>query len=139
MGDRLIRFSVSADENLARRFDRLLETKGYTCRSEAIRDLMRDFIVESRWEQSDRDVVGTVTVVYDHKMRELSDRLVAVAHDHHEMVISSMHVHLDRHNCLEVTVLRGTPQDVCRIADRLISMKGVKHGKLVMSSTGDDL
>jgi CopG family nickel-responsive transcriptional regulator len=134
-----IRFGISIDDKLLDSFDRLIETKGYMNRSEAIRDLIRAALVELKWEGGEEETVGTVTLVYDHHVRDLSDKLTEQQHSHHEQIISALHVHLDAHNCLEVLVVRGTSRDVKKIADELIGVKGVKHGKLVMTTTGEEL
>jgi CopG family nickel-responsive transcriptional regulator len=134
----LIRFGVSISSGLLDKFDELIETKGYVNRSEAIRDLIRDYLVEHEWEE-DAETMGSVTLVYDHHVRELTESLTALQHDFHSSIISSMHVHVDEHNCLEVIVIRGKGSKVKEIADRLISTKGVKHGKLTMTTTGKDL
>lgn len=134
-----IRFGVSIDENLLRQFDRLIEEKGYGNRSEAVRDLMRDALVEREWSRDDEETVGTVTLVYNHHTRDLSDKLTEHQHSHHQAIVSVLHVHLDAHNCLEVAVVRGSAQEVRRLADELIGTKGVKHGKLVMTTTGSNL
>jgi CopG family nickel-responsive transcriptional regulator len=133
------RFGISLDEKLLSSFDRLIESKGYMNRSEAIRDLIRASLVEERVEKGDAEVVGTVTLIYNHHVHDLSDKLTEQQHSHHDRIISALHVHLDAHNCLEVLVMRGQAKDVKRIADELIGVKGVKHGRLVMTSTGDDL
>lgn len=133
------RFGVSINDNLLSRFDRLIKEKGYVNRSEAVRDLMRDALVEREWSQGDQETVGTVTLVYDHHTRDLSDRLTEHQHNHHHSIISVLHVHLDAHNCLEVAVVRGSAREVRRLADELIGTKGVKHGKLVTTTTGSSL
>ncbi len=134
-----IRFGVSIDDQLLQQFDELISDKGYSNRSEAVRDLMRDALVERQWSQDDAETVGTVTLVYDHHTRDLSDRLTEHQHHHHQAIISVLHVHLDAHNCLEVVVVRGTAQEVKKLADELIGTKGVKHGKLVTTTTGQNL
>lgn len=134
-----IRFGVSIDEQLLGRFDQLIEEKGYVTRSEAIRDLIRAALVELKWEGGEEETVGTVTLVYNHHVRDLSDKLTEQQHAHHDQIVSALHVHLDAHNCLEVLVLRGKAREVKKIADELIGVKGVKHGKLVMSDTGHEL
>ena len=132
---RLTRFSVAMDEDLLGRFDELVEERGLgTNRSEAIRDLVRDAIVDSEWEHADSEVVGTITMVFNHGTSDLSDKLDALQHAHHDQIVSAMHIHLDAHNCLEVLVVRGTSGDVKGIADMLLGTKGVKHGKLVMTT-----
>lgn len=135
---KLIRFGVSINSELLGKFDELIESKGYAKRSEAIRDLIRDYLVEHEWEK-DAETMGAVTVVYDHHVRELTESLTALQHEFHSSIISSMHVHVDEHNCLEVIVIRGKGSKVREIADRLISTRGVKHGKLTMTTTGKDL
>ncbi len=134
-----VRFGVSIDESLLRQFDELIQDKGYQNRSEAVRDLMRDALVERQWTREDEETVGTVTLVYDHHTRDLADKLTEHQHSHHHAIISVLHVHLDAHNCLEVAVVRGTAREVRRLADELIGTKGVKHGKLVTTTTGKDL
>src|SRR5512136_226430 len=134
-----IRFGVSIDEQLLGRFDQLIEEKGYVNRSEAIRDLIRAALVELKWEGGEEEAVGTVTLVYNHHVRDLSDKLTEQQHSHYNQIISALHIHLDAHNCLEVLVVRGKARDVKKIADELIGVKGVKHGKLVMTTTGEEL
>ena len=134
-----VRFGISIDDKLLESFDRLIEQKGYMNRSEAIRDLIRRDLVEMQWEAGEEETVGTVTLVYNHHVRDLSDKLTEQQHSHHDQIISALHVHLDAHNCLEVLVVRGKARDVKKIADELIGVKGVKHGKLVMTTTGEEL
>jgi CopG family nickel-responsive transcriptional regulator len=135
----LARFGVSIDERLLKRFDQLIAEKGYGNRSEAIRDLIRNALVEDQWTRGDEETVGTVTLVYNHHTRDLSDKLTEHQHSHHDAIVSTLHVHLDAHNCLEVVVVKGKANQVKRMADELIGTKGVKHGKLVTSTTGEDL
>ena len=134
-----VRFGISLDEKLLDSFDQLIEQKSYMNRSEAIRDLIRASLVEERLGSEEQEAVGTVTLVYNHHVRDLSDKLTEQQHAHHDQIISSLHVHLDAHNCLEVLVVRGKARDVRRIADELIGVKGVKHGQLVMTTTGEGL
>ncbi|ABQ24980.1 nickel-responsive transcriptional regulator NikR [Geotalea uraniireducens] len=134
-----IRFGISIDETLLESFDKLIDQKGYMNRSEAIRDLIRASLVELKWEAGEEETVGTVTLVYNHHVRDLSDKLTEHQHTHHDQIISALHVHLDAHNCLEVLVVRGKAREVKQIADELIGVKGVKHGKLVMTTTGEEL
>lgn len=135
----LTRFGISIDQRLLERFDTLLDEKGYVNRSEAIRDLIRAALVEEDWARDDKEMVGTVTLVYDHHTRDLADKLTEQQHSHHDAIVSALHVHLDAHHCLEVVVVRGRAREVKRLADELIGTKGVKHGKLVTSTTGKDL
>jgi CopG family nickel-responsive transcriptional regulator len=135
----LSRIGVAIDSELLARFDRLIAQRKYTNRSEAFRDLIRDELVEKTWQSPDSDVVGTVTLVYDHHVRLLSEKLTDIQHHHHRLILSTMHVHLDHDNCLEVLVVRGRSSEVRKVADSLISAKGVKHGRLTITTTGTDL
>ncbi|HTN42550.1 MAG TPA: nickel-responsive transcriptional regulator NikR [Nitrospiria bacterium] len=133
-----IRFGVSLDHHLLEGFDRLIRDKKYVNRSEAIRDLIRDQLVEEEWKFGEK-VVGTITIVYDHDVRELGETLAHLQHQYHKAVQSTLHVHLDERNCMEVLVVMGKGAAVRAIADRLIGTKGVKHGKLTMTTTGKAL
>jgi CopG family nickel-responsive transcriptional regulator len=135
----LSRIGVAIDAGLLDKFDRLIAQRGYTNRSEAFRDLIRDELVEKAWESPDSHVVGTVTLVYDHHVRLLSEKLTGIQHDFHHSILSTLHVHLDHDNCLEVLVLRGRASEVRKVADALISTKGVKHGRLTITSSGAEL
>ena len=135
----LSRIGVAIDSDLLQKFDRLISGRGYTNRSEAFRDLIRDELVERAWESPDSNVVGTVTLVYDHHVRMLSDKLTDLQHDHHRSILSTLHVHLDHDNCLEVLVVRGKASAVRKIADALISTKGVMHGRLTITTSGAEL
>lgn len=130
----LERIGVAVDKDLLERFDDLLQRVGHTNRSEAIRDLIRDRLVEEESFSGKGEAVGTLTLVYDHTKRDLSDKLVSLGHDHHHAILASMHLHLDETYCLEVMAVRGKPAVLRRYADHLLGMKGVKHGKLVLSS-----
>ncbi|GBE00203.1 putative nickel-responsive regulator [bacterium BMS3Abin07] len=135
----VIRFGISLENVLLGRFDSLVKKKGYASRSEAIRDIIRDSLVMEEWESSIAETVGTITIVYSHDTRELTDILTDLQHHYYNSIISSMHIHLDEHNCLEVIVLKGRAQDIRTIADRLIGTRGVKHGKLTVTTTGKHL
>ncbi|NLN16430.1 MAG: nickel-responsive transcriptional regulator NikR [Firmicutes bacterium] len=136
---RLVRFGVSMHPRLLDRFDHVIAKKGYENRSEAIRDLIRDYLVQTDWETDDREVAGTITLIYNHHVRGLTDVLIDLQHEHHSHILCSSHVHLDEHNCLEVLVVKGPAGKIKAIADRLISVKGVVHGSLSITSTGRDL
>jgi len=135
----LVRFGISMDSRLLNRFDQMIADKGYSNRSEAIRDLIRDQLVDATWKEEEKEVVGTITLVYNHEIRELNDKLIDLQHQFHDRIISSLHVHLDKHNCLEVLIVRGTGRDVKRVAEKLIGIKGVKHGKLLTTTTGKEI
>jgi CopG family transcriptional regulator, nickel-responsive regulator len=135
---RLTRFSVSIESDLLERFLRASSKKGWENRSEALRHLMREALVRDEWSGAD-EIVGTITIVYDHHKRELTDRLTSIQHDHHDAVLAATHIHLDHDNCLEMIAVKGTASDVQRIADALIGTRGVKHGKLTATTTGKKL
>lgn len=136
----VMRFGISIDERLLEKFDLLIGDKGYSNRSEAIRDLIRNALVDEQWSRDDQqEMVGTVSLVYNHHTRELSDKLTEHQHSHHRNIISALHVHLDAHNCLEVVVIKGKAKEIRRLADELIGTKGVKHGRLMTTTTGEDL
>jgi len=135
----VVRFGISLDRALLRQFDGLIEAKGQANRSEAIRDLIRDTLVRREWETARTETVGAITIVYSHDKRELTDTLTDLQHRYYDSIISSLHVHLDEHNCLEVIVVRGKGKDIQAIADRLIGTKGVKHGTLSLTTTGKHL
>lgn len=135
----LSRIGVAIDSDLLKKFDRLITQRGYTNRSEAFRDLIRDELVERMWESPDSQVVGTITLVYNHHVRLLSEKLTDIQHDFHRSILSTLHVHLDHDNCLEVLVVKGKSAEVRKVADVLISTKGVKHGRLSISTSGAEL
>ena len=138
MGE-LSRIGVAIDSDLLGKFDALIAKRGYTNRSEAFRDLIRDELVEKEWEKPESQVVGTVTLVYDHHVRLLSEKLTSLQHDFHHNILSTLHVHLDHDHCLEVLVVRGQAGAVRQVADAIISTKGVKHGRLTITSTGAEV
>jgi len=135
----ITRFGISLDRGLLAKFDRLIGRKGYANRSEAIRDLIRDSLVRAQWEIGDADAVGTLTLVYDHETRELEERLTELQHAHYQAIVSTLHIHLDAHHCLEVLVLRGQAALLKTIADRLIGTRGVKHGTFSATAEGEAL
>ena len=135
---KLTRFGVSLDQKLLQMFDRHIQRRRYTNRSEALRDLIRDNLVGEEWND-DRETVGTVTFVYDHHVRDLTRKLTDIQHDCQGQILSGMHVHLDHDHCLEVLVVKGRGSDIKRLADALISAKGVKHGKLTMTTGAKSL
>jgi CopG family nickel-responsive transcriptional regulator len=135
---KLVRFGVSLDHHLLNDFDRHIMRKKYTNRSEALRDLIRNNLVGQEWDEN-KETVGTITLVYNHHVHALTDKLTDIQHRFYEMVLSGMHVHLDHDHCLEVLVVRGKGGEIKKISDALISVKGVKHGKLTMTTTGRGL
>lgn len=133
MGSELVRFGVAMDNDLLDRFDALIARRGYATRSEALRDLVRGALVEAHLE-ADGPAVATLTLVYDHHVRELSERLTEMQHDLGEHVVSTLHVHLDHDHCMEVIVLRGPAALLQRAADGILATKGVQHGRLVLTA-----
>ena len=135
----LERFGVSMENELLARFDSLIEERGYQSRSEAIRDLVRQELVKEQWSDPEAEVVGTLTIVYEHHEHELSNVLAELQHQYHEHILCSTHIHLDAHNCLEVIIVRGQSARLKYIANTLISTRGVKHGQMVCTSTGREM
>lgn len=137
-GSDVERFGVSMDAQLLEQFDELLDQWGYTSRSEAIRDMVRERLVRRSWEAGE-EVVGVIVVLYDHHQRELGDRLTDIQHDDHDLVEATLHIHLDADTCLEILAVRGPGPEIQRLADHLGSLKGVKHHQLATTSTGEGL
>ena len=135
----MVRFGVSMNAELLEKFDRLIKEKNYQNRSEAIRDLVREKLVETEWETGTQEVVGTITIIYNHHTRELTEKLTELQHHYYQSIVFTLYIHLDEQNCLEAMVVRGKSELIREIADRLISTKGVKHGKLTMTSIGSRL
>jgi len=135
----LSRIGVAIDSDLLKKFDRRIARRGYSNRSEAFRDLIRDDLVEQNWASPESNVVGTVTLVYDHHVRQLNEKLTSIQHEFHHSILSTLHVHLDHDHCLEVIVVRGKSAEVRKVADSLISAKGVKHGRLTITTSGAEL
>jgi CopG family nickel-responsive transcriptional regulator len=137
MGD-LVRFGVSVEKELLAKFDKHIKENNYPTRSKAIGDLIRESLVKKEWIEG-KEVVGAITLVYNHHRRELVNRLTDVEHDFRQLIISSQHIHLDEDNCLEIVVVKGKPKEVEELAYSLKSAKGVKHGSLTMATTGKGL
>jgi len=135
----IVRFGVSMDAELLAAFDALVTAKGYPNRSEALRDMVREAIVHRDWHQGAAPAVAALCIVYDHHAGDLPRRLARLQHEHTREITATLHVHLDERNCLEVIVLKGSPAKLQRLADRVISTRGVKHGKLVITTTGKHL
>lgn len=134
----IVRFGVSLERDLLEKFDKLIESRNYTNRSEAIRDLIRQELVRKEWVEGE-EVAGAITLVYDHHKRELLNKITDIQHDYQKIIISTQHIHLDHRNCLELIAVRGNPAEVQRLADKLRAIKGVKHGTLSMTTTGKNL
>ena len=129
----LCRIGIALDSELIQRFDRSIARRGYTNRSEAFRDLIRDRLVGERTSAPEAIVVGSVTLIYDHHASGISEKLTEIQHEHHALVVSTSHAHLDHDSCLEVLIVHGKAAKVEKFADLLIGLKGVQHGRLVMT------
>ncbi len=134
----LKRFSISLEGDLLAGFDAYISRHGYSNRSEAVRGLIRKALIKDEWAD-DSEVVGVVTMVYDHHKSQLQERITELQHDFYERITSTTHIHMDHHNCLEVTIVKGKASQVQELAGRLIALRGVKDGSLTMSSTGGHL
>jgi len=130
----LARIGVAIESDLLEEFDKLIDRRGYSSRSEAFRDMIRGELNQTQVSSPDQHVVGTLTIIYDHNVRQLSEKLTGMQHEHHHEIVSTLHVHLDHDQCLEVLVLRGPAVDVQKIADRLMATKGVKQGRLTLAA-----
>jgi CopG family transcriptional regulator, nickel-responsive regulator len=133
------RFGVSMDEELLARLDLHVRRKKYPNRSEAIRDLVRGALVEEEWGSAKGDVIGVLVIVYDHRRRDLSSRLLDREHVHAGEIVTTLHLHLDHDNCLETKILRGSPKAVRALSDELMTMKGIKYGRLIPATAGKRL
>jgi len=134
----LVRFSVSLEKELLRRFDYRINAQRYKNRSEALRDLIREDLVLEEWQKNEK-VAGTITLVYDHHKRGLVQKLTALQHEYHNIIISTQHIHLDHDNCLEVIIVHGKAHFLDQLASKLKSVKGVKYGNLAMATSGKEL
>ncbi len=135
----LSRFSISMSATLARDLDAMARERGYANRSQAVSDMVRAQLVEHHAHTGTREIAGTITIVYDHHHRNLQPLLTGIQHDHGHLIVSTLHVHLSHHVCMEVLVVRGAAREVRRLADRLIAARGVTHGRLTVTTTeGDD-
>ena len=135
---KLCRFGVSIEKELLDKFDGLIQKQNYTNRSEALRDLIRQELVKRQWQEG-KEIAGAITLIYDHHMRELINRLTTIQHDYQDQIISTQHIHLDHDNCLEIIAVKGNAKQAQRLADTLKAVKGVKHATLSMSSTGKEI
>jgi CopG family transcriptional regulator, nickel-responsive regulator len=137
--EKVKRFGVSIEESLLRKFDIFIEARKYKNRSEAIRDLIRENFVNDSWEDSNRTVAGAIIIVYDHHKRELLDSLVGTQHNYQDFIISSQHIHLDHHNCMEIIAVKGEIQKLFELESTLKATKGVKHTAFAKSTLGEEL
>jgi CopG family nickel-responsive transcriptional regulator len=134
----LIRFGVSLEEELLKKFDRHIKQHKYTNRSEAVRDLIREDLVKKEWTEN-KEVTGAITLVYNHHTRELINRVLDMQHDYHNYILSTQHIHLDHHNCFEIIVTRGKSKEIEELFLKLKSIKSVKHAGFLMATKGKEL
>jgi len=137
--DETERFSISINRKLLEKFDEAIKERKYQNRSKAIRDLIREFLIEREWERAEGEVMGALTLLYSHETSNITEKLLEIQHERCKNIISTMHIHLDEHNCMEIIAIKGRPNEVREISNSLISCRGVKHGKLVMSSLGKEI
>ena len=131
--ENITRFGVSIEPGLLKKFDKLIKKKGYTNRSEAIRDIIRKNLITEKTQDSQAEAIGTLTMIYDHHTGNLTNRLLDIQHEHTKEILSTTHIHIDHHNCLEVLVLKGKTGNIQKLADNIKSLKGIKHGELVIT------
>ena len=136
MSSKVERITISVEPPLLAKFENYITSNGYPSRSEAIKSLMRQALVEEEWEQG-ADVAGTISLVYDHHKPGTMEKLVDVQHDFGDLIVCSQHVHLDHHNCMEVLVVRGRSVEIRDILAKLKTVKGIKHSALMMATTGE--
>ena len=135
MVEKITRFGVSIEPDLLKKFDKIIKKKGYTSRSEAIRDILRKNIVQEDTSDPDSEAIGTLTMIYDHHEGTLTNKLLDLQHDHHNEILSTTHIHIDHHNCLEVLVLKGKTGEIQKLADNIKALKGIKHGELALTKS----
>ncbi|MDQ3132005.1 MAG: nickel-responsive transcriptional regulator NikR [Acidobacteriota bacterium] len=136
----IIRFGVSIDQNLLENYDRLIAERGYATRSEALRDLIRETLIQQKIEiESEIQALGSLTLVYDHHARNLSQEMGNLQHKFHETILSVMHLHVSHDDCLEIIALRGVVSEIVALANGLLSLKGVKNGKLFLTLPSSDI
>jgi CopG family nickel-responsive transcriptional regulator len=137
--EKLARFGISIPEELLKAFDEYIERKHYANRSEAIRDLIRQKLVEEEWRESKEEVVGVITYLYDHHKRELTDKLIEIQHDYYDKIITTQHIHVDHDRCLEAILVKGKANEIKDLADKIQAQKGVLHLNLALTTLGKSL
>jgi CopG family nickel-responsive transcriptional regulator len=133
--EKITRFGVSIEPELLKKFDKVIKEKGYTNRSEAIRDIIRKNLITEKNKNPNMESIGTLTMIYDHHTGNLTNKLLNLQHDHNREILSTTHIHIDHHNCLEVLVLKGKIGNIQKLADNIKSLKGIKHGELVITES----
>jgi len=137
--EELARFGISIPKDLLDAFDEYIRRKHYANRSEAIRDLIRQKLVEEEWRESKEEVAGVITYLYDHHKRELVDKLMDIQHDYFDQIITTQHIHVDHHRCLEVILVRGKANEIKELADKIQALKGVLHLNLTLTTLGKNI
>ena len=133
--EKITRFGVSIEPDLLKKFDKVIKKKGYRNRSEAIRDIIRENLIAEKIEDPNSEAIGTFTMIYDHHAGNLTDRLLDLQHHHYKEILTTTHIHVDHDNCLEVLVLKGKTGNIQKLADHVKSLKGIKHGELVITES----
>jgi len=135
MTEKITRFGVSIEPDLLNKFDAIIKRKGYTNRSEAIRDIVRKNLIIENISNSSAEVIGTLTMIYDHHSGKLTQKLLEIQHNNHNEILTTTHIHIDHNNCLEVLVLKGKAGSIQKLADTIKALKGIKHGELVITKS----
>ena len=133
--ENITRFGVSIEPDLLKKFDKIIKKKGYTNRSEAIRDIIRKNLITEKAEDPNSEAIGTLTMIYDHHAGNLTNKLLDLQHKHHKEILTTTHIHVDHDNCLEVLALKGKIVNIQKLADNIKSLKGIKHGELVITES----
>ena len=133
MPKKITRFGVSIEPDLLNKFDRMIKKEGYDNRSEAIRDLIRRGLIKDETMDPNSESIGTLTLIYDHHIGNLTNKLLEIQHKHHKEILTTTHVHIDHHNCLEILVIKGKAKDVLKLGENIKAIKGIKHGELVIT------
>jgi CopG family nickel-responsive transcriptional regulator len=132
--EKITRFGVSIEPDLLKKFDKVIRKKGYTNRSEAIRDIIREKLIKEKSKDPNSETFGTLTIIYDHHTGNLTNKLIEIQHEHNKEILSNTHIHIDHNNCLEVLVLKGKTKNVEIFSDKIKSIKGIKNGELVITN-----
>ena len=133
--EKITRFGVSIEPDLLNKFDKMIRKKGYKNRSEAIRDIIRKNLITEKIENSNSEAIGTLTTIYDHHIGNITTKLLDLQHQHHKEILNTTHIHVDHDNCLEVLILKGKAGNIQKLSDTIKSLKGIKHGELVITES----
>jgi CopG family nickel-responsive transcriptional regulator len=135
MAEKITRFGVSIEPDLLDKFDKMIKKEGYSNRSEAIRDIIRKNLIIEKCKDPNAKSIGTFSIIYDHHTGNLTNRLLDLQHKHNNEILSTTHIHVDHHNCLEVLVLKGKTGNIQKLADNIKALKGIKNGELVLTKS----